>query len=168
VSLSRVLEGLQQRADAEVELTQKADQIRAEDKRREEEIATLQEQFKHINEIEAKQQLEEDIALLGLNYQAWVRFVKDQLDVDRALLLQSLYRSIKAAIQELAETEGYDLVLVDDSQGDLKWSEDSPLNREGQTLQQIAARRVLYASPVIDVTDDLVERMNNKYRAGNN
>ncbi len=57
-------------------------------------------------------------------------------------------------------------MIVDDSQGDLGTTEDSRLSREAQVRQQIAARRVLYSAPVVDVTDQLIIRMNNEFKAG--
>ena len=104
---------------------------------------------------------------MALDYQAWISFIGDKLDVERALLLQDLYKSINQAIAEMAEAEGFDLVVVDDSEGELGWNDELKVSREAQTLQQIRSRRVLYRSTTVDVTDDLVARMNNAWRAGN-
>ncbi|MHC5005493.1 MAG: OmpH/Skp family outer membrane protein [Planctomycetota bacterium] len=166
VNLARVLDGLEQRADAEVRLNGMAEEVRAERDRREAEMKQLQDQLAAATDPKVAIGIEEQLALASLNFQAWVRFKTDQLDIERALLLQDLYRSIKQSIAELAETEGYDLVVVDDSQGELGWSNEARLSREAQILQQIRGRRLLYTTSGIDITDDLVARMNNKFRMG--
>jgi Skp family chaperone for outer membrane proteins len=42
---------------------------------------------------------------------------------------------------------------------------DAQMPRETQVRQQISTRRVLYASPSIDITEQLIIRMNNAYAA---
>lgn len=168
VDLARVLDGLDQRADAEVGLKTMADGIRAEREQRESDIKAIQDRADAATDETVRMQHEEDAVKASLDYQAWIRFVQNKLDVERALLLQDLYRSITDAIADMAETEGWHLVIVDDSNSDLSWSEDSQLSREGQTLQKIRGRRVLYGSPIVDLTDQLVIRMNNAHRAGTN
>ncbi|MHC4989729.1 MAG: OmpH/Skp family outer membrane protein [Planctomycetota bacterium] len=166
VRLSKVLEGLEQRAEAEVALTAMAETVKAEAERREAEIRNLQTQTEGADTAEQRMRLDEQLALTSLNYQAWLRFKQEQVDVERALLLEALYRSIRKAIAEMAETEGYDLVAVDDSEGAVTWSDDARVPREAQVLQQIAGRRLLYTNPSVDITDDVVARMNNAFRTG--
>ena len=163
VNLGRALDGLEQRADAEIDLRAMQDGIETELETREAKINELKTQLEDVA-AEERTSLEEKIALESLNFQAWLKFVQDKVDVERALLLQDLYRSIKNAVAELAKTGKYDLVVVDDSKGELTWTADSPITREAQTLQQIRARGMLFASNAIDVTDDLVARMNNEHR----
>jgi Skp family chaperone for outer membrane proteins len=109
--------------------------------------------------------LQEDLGLMSLRFQAWSRFTLDKADIEQALVLQDLYRSIKAAAAQMASASGYDLVVVDDSQGELRTMSDSRVSRESQILQQIADRRLLYANPGLDITDELITRMNNEWKA---
>jgi Skp family chaperone for outer membrane proteins len=166
VNLTRVLEALDQRGAAEVNLKAKVEQMRVEQEQHELAIKALLDELESLTDEEQKQAKEEETALKSLEYEAWKRFAQDDLDVEHALLLQDLYRSIKVAIQEMAETEGYDLVVVDDSQGDLGWSDDSQMSREAQVQQQVRGRRLLHSNPTLDISDDLSARMNNAYRAG--
>ena len=66
----------------------------------------------------------------------------------------------------MAESEGYDLVIVDDSKAPFTENPDARVSREGHILQQIAVRRIMYANPMIDITQDLIVRMNNANNAG--
>ena len=101
-----------------------------------------------------------------LKYQAWARFSTDKIDIEKALVLHDIYRSIKTAVSQMASSSGYDVVLVDDSQGELTTSTEARVPRESQIRQQIAGRRMLYGNPMIDITDDLIARMNNAHKAG--
>ena len=49
---------------------------------------------------------------------------------------------------------GIDIVLLNDSIPEIDLSDSA------RTLQQISARRILYANPVLDITEALLARMN--------
>ncbi len=57
-------------------------------------------------------------------------------------------------------------MVVDDSLRQLRMSADSAISREEQVRQQIGSRRLLFADPGLDVTDDLIATMNRAYDAG--
>ena len=163
VDLGRALEGLAQRADAEIDLNAMKMQIRSELARREKKIIDLQEELTNAPP-DQRTSLEEKMALERLNLEAWRKFVESKVDVEHALVLQDLYRSIKIAAVDLARTGQYDLVLVDDSKRDLEFNPAAPISRVDQVQQQIRVQNMLYVSNAIDVTDDLIARMNNEHR----
>ena len=72
--------------------------------------------------------------------------------------LREIYRSIKRAARDMADEAGYDVVLVDDSRVDLPPG-DININ------QEISRRRTLFANSELDVTVELIERMNAEFRA---
>ena len=87
-----------------------------------------------------------------------------ELEVEKAILLQDLYKSMRAAIEALAKAEGYDLVLIDDGSDELPFDRESQSAPQLQVLQQIATRKILYRNQALDITLDLAERMNNAWR----
>jgi len=168
VNLGAVLDGLEQRSVAEAEMNELGDRSQAEDQRRQKEIEDLRTQLENIPEAdeEARDAVREQIARVALQYQAWGRFALEQLDMEKSLRYRDLDRSIKSAIAQLCEIEGYDIVLMDDSQQELAINRDSRVSRGVQVLQQMASRRIVYVNPVADITDEIIERMNNAYNAG--
>ena len=166
LDLSRALEGLAQRADAEIDLNAMKQDIRNELVRREKTITDLQEQVTNAAD-EERTGVEEELALEQFRMEAWRKFVESKVDVEHALVLQDLYRSIKIAAAELAKTGQYDLVLVDDSRRNLEFNPNAPVSRVDQVQQQIRVQNMLYVSNAIDVTDDLVARMNNEHKNKN-
>lgn len=178
VNLGQVMENLTQRADSDARLKKMRDELLAEQERRQNEVRVMEEKAKGLQaqmegatdarkrEIEGQLlDLQEQAALAALNYQAWQTISAEKVDIEAALTMQDLYRSVKAAAAQMATTNRYDLVLVDDSQGDLSMSGESRVSRMDQVRQQIAARRMLYVNPIIDITEDLIQRMNNAYKS---
>jgi Skp family chaperone for outer membrane proteins len=168
VNLRQVLDGLEQRSVAEAEVKEMKDRILAQDEEKKQELQELRMQLDNVPESDdaAREALREGIARKALDYDAWSRFSLEQVDIETSLRLRDLDRAIKSAIAELSEVEGYDIVLMDDSQEELTVSRDSRLSREVQVLQQMTSRRMMYVNPAVDITAELIERMNNAYHAG--
>ena len=101
-----------------------------------------------------------------LEAEAWFKFSTAELDRERALMWQDLYESMKTESAALAKAQGFDLILVNDSLPEIKTTGDAKVSLEAIVLQQITSRRVVYGAKEIDVTDQLVTRMNNAFAAG--
>jgi len=65
----------------------------------------------------------------------------------------------------MALTEGYDLVFLDDSSDALPFTRKSRVVPQEQVLQQLVKRKVLFVNPTLDITEDLIMRMNNEFNA---
>lgn len=166
VDLSAVLDGLKQRGEAEAELAAIQGEIIAEQERRQAELQRLDEQRQNITDPMQRQQIEEEIALTALKFQGWLRHANQRLDIEQVILMQDLYRAISQAIDKLAAAEGYDLVISDDSARQFVVNPESQVSRLAQVEAQINARNVLHAGNAVNITDDLITRMNNAFAAG--
>ena len=82
-----------------------------------------------------------------------------KLELERARALRDTYLAIKDAARRLAERDGYDYILLDDSLPEMD------LKNATQTMQQISARRFIFATPKSDVTNTLVAFMNDEWKA---
>ena len=85
-----------------------------------------------------------------------------ELDRERSLKWQSIYRSVRDGAAKLAADEKYELVVVDDSKLDIQpqRSKDAP-PLEVQVKSQIAQIRVLHSAKSVDVTEKLIVQINN-------
>ncbi len=167
VDIVRVLGELNQRADAEAELRTFVAEIEEEDTRRLEELRGLEQQLETLPVGSPERRaLEDDIERRLLNLQYWYQLQREKQDVEISLILQDLYRVITEAIAELAAVEGYDVVIVNDSVGEMSFNPDAGVPREAQIRQQISGRQLLYVREGVDITDDLIQRMNNRHDAG--
>ena len=109
--------------------------------------------------------LQDELDLKILQRMAWLRFTQQEIDIEKSLLLENLFRSMQSAAKELAEIEGIDLVIIEDADQQFDLLPNSQLSREGQVAQQMTSRRVLYRDSAIDISEELIIRMNNDYAA---
>jgi len=73
--------------------------------------------------------------------------------------LRSIFDDIQTAVQEVAVEKGIDIVMVGDRLPDQ--IPDSP----SQLRQQIVLQKVVYWNPRVDITADVVNRLNSRYQA---
>jgi len=168
VSVSRVMEALNQRAAAEAELREMAVDMQGQDTVWTGALERLRNELKEIPaaDIAARRAKEEETAQQALEMQAWRMFATEQIDIEKSLMLRELDRSIKASIAQLAQSNGWDIVLIDDSKIELVVDAKMKASREDQVKLQLRTRRIIFADPMVDITDELIERMNNAFNAG--
>ena len=92
-------------------------------------------------------------------FRAVQEFSRAKLELERARALRDTYLAIKDSARRLAERDGYDYILLDDSLPEMD------LKNATQTMQQISARRFIYATPKADATTALVGLMNDEWKA---
>jgi len=161
VDLGKVLDRLDESADWDMRLRALTGSISEEFQSRQ---ASIETRIREVEQIESESQRRlglEELALMRLRFEEWGRLKQIEVDRERSLKWQSLYRAIREEATRLAESQGYEIVLVNDSLGPLNVSRDLEVSQEQQVLQQIMNRRLLYAARVTDVTDQLIVRMNN-------
>ncbi len=165
VKIDELFDELQQRADARIDLRRLELEIQDEKTLRESAIAEIEGDLEQAVAAAHRDELADDFALKKLQMQFWFREAMTELEVEKALLLQNLYRSMIEAIEALAATEGYDMVIIDDASDELTFDRDGRVPPQVQVQQQIIGRKILYRNPALDITMDLATRMNNLYRA---
>ncbi|MEE8156197.1 MAG: OmpH family outer membrane protein [Phycisphaerales bacterium] len=165
VRIEPLADGLKQFADANADVDRLLGEIEVEAQRRREATKALTEQ--HSNAVDAKQREEfsDKIALERLKNESWFQTARRELELDKAVRLQDLYKKIVDAINTLALSEGYDLVIVDDSGEALPFNRNARVVPQDQVRQQLTRRKVLFVSPTLDITEDLIMRMNNEFNA---
>lgn len=165
IDLQKVMDSLAERADLEAALTAQSQNILAERDRRQAEIEQLNSELGDMVEGPEQVKMQDALDLKLLQEMAWLRFIQQEIDVEKALMLQNLYMSMEKHVAELAEIEGIDLVIIDDTTMNFQLIPGVQVSRQDQIREQIANKRVLYRSLSIDISDDLIVRMNNEYAA---
>ena len=162
VDLVKVVERLSERSDWEVQITGLGKKIQEEFSARRKGLEEMAGTMEAAAESE-RMAIRDKVAFEQLQFEQWEAIKKIEVDRERALMWQSMYRNVRAECQKLAEAEGYDAVLVNDGVGEIQLQRESKSPLEAQAQEQIVRRRVLYAAKSIDVTDQLVVRMNNAH-----
>jgi Skp family chaperone for outer membrane proteins len=160
VDLVKVVERLTERSDWEVQITALGKKIQEEFSAKRKALEEMAKQMETAPEAQ-RAGIRDRLAFEQLQFEQWERIKKVEIDRERALMWQSMYRNIRNESQKLADAEGWDLVLVHDGVSEIQLQRDSKTPLEQQAQEQIVRRRVLYAAKSTDVTDQLVVRMNN-------
>jgi Skp family chaperone for outer membrane proteins len=85
------------------------------------------------------------------------QFARVKMEAERARAMRETYEAIKVAAKAYAEANGIDFVLLDDSIPEM-----DPGSTQ-KTLQQISARRFLYANSEFDISLAILEQLNSKH-----
>jgi len=126
------------------------------------ELEKLAKELESLPEGEDRERRLDALRLKRLQAEQWSVMKDLELDRERSLKWQSIYRAVRDGAAKLAADEKYDLVLVDDSKLDIQpqRSKDAP-PLEVQVKSQIAQIRVLHSAKTVDVTEKLVVQINN-------
>jgi len=165
IDIQKVLEKITARADTEVEISRLAAAFEKDITDRSKDLEARLKATEAMTDPAQVQSTRDALALENLQLREWTQLKGQELDRERALRFEALYREIRSEAQKLAQVEGYDYVLVNDGSADMRRDPRSKESYFEQVQQQIARRRVLVASAKDDITDKLVLRMNNNRAA---
>lgn len=104
---------------------------------------------------DAYRQTEVEMLEMSGRLAAYVEFADKKMNIERSRVLREIYDEIKATIAALCDEEGYDVVFVDDSIVELP-----EVATEAEMMRQISARRMLHTRSRIDISQDVIQRMN--------
>lgn len=164
VNLAEVFDRIELNTSWEVEINSLADSLNKEAASRQEAIQRQLERATEISDTNEAQKIKDNAALMKLELDEWAKLKAMELDRERALMWRSMYRSIREQAIALANADGWNIVLVNDSLGELQLSNEVQVSREQQILTQILNRRMLYADESTDITAQLIVRINNLNR----
>lgn len=97
-------------------------------------------------------------AVFNLEFQR--QLAKRNLNLRGADMLRELYLKVDAAAEDLAKKNGYDLVLVSDEKAPI------PEDDEAAARRAMLLKRMMYVNPTLDITNELIQTMNNDYARG--
>lgn len=98
---------------------------------------------------------------LQVTLDARFKLLEQVLSFERGAIMRELYMKIESAVNRIAERDGYDAVLLDDT--DFKLPEEAS---QDDMNRAILARSVLYRHASVDITEQVVRLMNNEFKAG--
>jgi len=158
-NIENVTADLTERADAETRLRELVTKIDDETKRRVDSMTAMQESLETTAEADRPAIIEE-LEQLQLEAVSYRRFAKIRIDNERSLMLRDLYIKIRQSVAAISKENGYDLVLISDDYREIVVMPNANTSREYQVREQIELQRIIYASPQIDITEQIVTHMN--------
>lgn len=100
-----------------------------------------------------------EIAMLEAELQWFLESEGQKVEQGLSSSLRSIFDDIQAVVREIALEKGFDVVVAAD-----RLPADTPAS-PSQVRQHILLQKVLYWSPGVDLTDDVVARLNDRYKA---
>ncbi len=161
VDIPAVSEGYRRTSDLENKFEQRRKALNAERGALREKVdrttRSLREEFKPGTK--EYQERRKQLAMLEAEFQWLVEAQGREIERQLAKSLRAIFDDIRNAIGEVAEEKGMDVVLAAD-----QLPEDAPATTT-QARQQIILQKVLYWRPSVDLTDDVIVRLNADYEA---
>ena len=165
LNLAKVLDKLQEKSDWEAQLGALQNQMRDEADSRKKKLEAEVKQAGAATDGAEQQRIAEQVVLEQLQLEQWATSKGTELDLENSLMWQSIYRNLREESAKLAESEGYDYIIVNDGTNNISTSREIKVPLAQQVLEQIGRRQIIFASPTTDVSDKLIVRMNNTHAA---
>ena len=166
VNMATLFDRLNESAEWDVKIRNLEGRIADEAQTRVRELEELGKEVEAMAEGADKERKLDALRLKRLQAEQWKVMKELELDREKSLKWQAVYRSVRDGAAKLAEAERFELIIVDDSKIEIQTqrSKDAP-PLETQAQSQISQLRVLHAAKTIDVTEKLVVQINNSRAA---
>lgn len=173
VDLNRVVEGLAEAKDAKERVKAQGEEANKGLKELSERLEKLTKDLNLLKQSKQQKISKEIIALLSQRMEVEAQgkarkaTAEQRLEFERGDNLRAIYLKIVEATEQIRAADGWDLVLRDDR--DLSPPEATP---EGLPLTEreisgiVMQRTILAASKPVDITQQVIDLMNNAYKTG--
>ncbi len=161
VDLMKVLKSTDDGAKWNVHINDLQRAIDEETQSRRDDLKRLEEEVKKETDTAKKDAMTDELLRKSLLSEEWLKLKRNELDRERSLHWQAIYRSLRAETKAVATQNGIDLVLIDDGMDELSIDDRANQSRESQAFAQMLSIQVLFANEAIDITDQVITRMNN-------
>jgi Skp family chaperone for outer membrane proteins len=145
--------------DLTAQLNERRQEIQAESEKRSQAIEGLQLEMEGLREgSEEYEQRFGEIQRMLVEREAWARYQEGMLMREHHRLTKEMYEQILDTIEKVSRERGFDVVLFHPR------VEITSTNTQ-ELLEQIQGRPVLYAAQGVDLTSEVLTRLNNAYQA---
>lgn len=158
-NIEQVVADLTEKAESEARLRALFKKIEDEQNRRLEAMRALESSLETAAEAD-RAMLIDSLEQKTLEARSYIRFASLQVDNERSLMLRDIFMKIRDAVSEIAQENGYDIVLISDVNREVVINTNSEVPREFQILERIGAQRAIYANSQTDITGQIVTHMN--------
>ncbi len=156
VDMERLFNNLVEKTDADNELKGLADDTQVKFDAVKKEAKALESQLLGYDVTSAKYgQISKELTEKLASLSAITELGKQRIVIRQARLMKRIYEHIRTDAGAYSKAQAIDVVLLDDTIPALEENTD--------ILRQISARRLIFADKKLDITDQLLEYMNQRY-----
>lgn len=169
VELQRLMDNLKELQNANAVIKTRVDGYKAQMKQISDRAKAIDDELKNtIPQNDARARAEKNAELFELRslVEARENTFSRLLDMEQGDIIRGIYNKALQSAEALAKREGYDMVILNDTV--LGFSGELADKRLGmrEVTEIIRSRKLVYSNPSVDVTDRLIQIMNNEYEAG--
>ena len=159
VDVQKTFDSLSEKVQVEADLQSAADKIKQEELDRQKDLKQLQEDLGILaRNTPAFTQKSDELEKKVVEFQAWRNWQTAKLSRERGVRIEDIYRKLTDAIGRVAKESGYDMVLF--KEGPIRFPADKP----EQISAMVQVRKVLWAADDLDLTEQVIQKMNNEYK----
>lgn len=164
VDLEFVITQLEEQAEFSRQIQIRGQEFQNERTQRQEQLKALSDELGLLQSgTEAYEKKAEEILRGTLEFDTWVKFTQRVVQRDQKLHIARMYDKTIEAASKIAEAQGFTILLYKATPQD---------NIEELKAEELAAlirtRKVLWASAQVDVTNRVIQQMNNEFQARGN
>lgn len=159
IDVVRVFNEYQRQKDLSEEMKQVQQKLELENQQRRQRIDSLQATLDAMNQNDpAYVQKLREMMEMQIDYKNWFEVRQASLNREIAFWSAKMYREIAKATEDIAQQQGYDIVLYKD---EFQTAATDP----NEVREQIRVRKLIYANPRVDLSQVVQEKLNADYRA---
>lgn len=169
VELQHLMDSLKELQNANAGMKTRVDSYKAQMKQFSDRAKAIDDELKNtIPKTDAKARAEKNAELFEIKslVEARENTFSRLMDMEQGDIIRGIYEKAIKAAETLAKREGYDMIILNDTV--LGFSGDLADKRLGmrEVTDIIRSRKLVYSNPSVDVTQRLIDIMNNEYEAG--
>lgn len=163
--IEQIFRNYQRAKDLLAEMNKKNEDIKNEDEKRSKAVMALQAEVEGLlKNSKEREKRESELQMKAIEQKNWREFQETLTMREYVRLQMELYDDIVKTIGETAKENGVQMVLYQD-RGEMTMDYNEP-NVMKAVRNSIQTRKVLYSDPSLDLTDRVLLKLNDKYKAG--
>ncbi|KKM91665.1 hypothetical protein LCGC14_1226230 [marine sediment metagenome] len=154
-----IFNGYAKRDDLNAQLEANRKRANAEDKRRAKGIEAVEKVMQELKKgsKQFKDRLKQ-LEKLTIERSVWRQYAEKAFLAEHRQMMEQLYRELLAAIAQTAKAKGFDVIMY-------REQVDIASQTTTELYKKIAQRKCLYYNPGVDITQQVLDRLNRQYRA---
>lgn len=166
VNAAKVFNELQETKDLKAKMENERKTLEAQEVEKKTRIKDLQ-SARDALKVDSPQYDEKNQELIraAIDLEVWGRMTQATVGRNQKQQMMNLFNKITATVAEVATAKGIDLVLAEQRPDNLTPEQLEQINVD-QMRALINSRNVLFSTPNVDISNDVIATMDAKYKAG--
>jgi len=161
---TKIFQEIQEKKDLTAKMENERKTIEAQDLEKKQKMKDLQAAREAIkSDAPGYEKANQDLFQYAIEYQTWAQITQANVQRNQKLQMVNLFNKITSSVAEVATQKGVDLVIAERRP-------ELPDNLDQFNVEQVRAlintRNILFSSASVDISNDVINSMDAKYKAG--